>query len=317
MDTENIMYHYTSQNGFEGIVREDGLHFWFSDTRYMNDSYELIDAKRFLMRAADDLLKEKKIDEEIYKYIGGINYPLKKFAGIKTVPTSGTAIRFNISSAYYRKFVCCFSKEADSLPMWNYYLKGDQNGYAVGIDLDGVNTSDCEIIGEVKDESDFEIDQEIISILYDEEEKISIFKSEILDFSRDMNENADNAIKKLECITRFQQAFEVYSCRFKDYHFAYEQEQRLSATVKESNRIYIDEKRRDDIKFRLSHGLAIPYFELYIPKKEVLKAISISPKIGLNTDDKAAIDSMRSYLLHLGYNHKIDIRCSEIPLRYY
>ena len=128
---------------------------------------------------------------------------------------------------------------------------------------------------------------------------------------------ADNPAKQSECIISNQQAFEVYSCRFKDYHFAYEKEQRISATVKESDRIYIDEKRRDDIKFRLSHGLAIPYFELYIPKKEVLKAISISPKIGLNTDDKAAIDSMQLYLRHLGYNHKIDIRCSEIPLRYY
>jgi len=29
------------------------------------------------------------------------------------------------SSSKYETYVCCFSKKRDSLPMWNYYLKGD------------------------------------------------------------------------------------------------------------------------------------------------------------------------------------------------
>ena len=75
----NIIYHYTSQKGFEGIVREDGIHLWFSDVRYMNDSSELINAKKFLIQAADELLNEKKIDEDIYNTIQKIEYNPKKF----------------------------------------------------------------------------------------------------------------------------------------------------------------------------------------------------------------------------------------------
>lgn len=108
-----------------------------------------------------------------------------------------------------------------------------------------------------------------------------------------------------------------YSCAFKDYHFAYENERRIIVTVKDSDELYIDGQRRDDIKFRLSHGLSIPYFELLIPDKKALKAVSISPRIGLNSSDEIAEESMRAYLRHLGYEHNINIRCSQIPLRYY
>ncbi len=313
----NIIYHYTSQKGFEGIVREDGIHLWFSDVRYMNDSSELINAKKFLIQAADELLNEKKIDEDIYNTIQKIEYNPKKFDSIKCVFSKNPFVSFQISSANYHKFVCCFSSESDSLPMWNYYLKGDEHGYAIGINLDGIYAKDCEIIGDIKNENDYCFDDGITSMIYSDKEKISIFRSEILDFSKDMITYKGNEQKQTNCIVNFQKAFETYSLGFKDYHFSYENEQRIMITVKESKEIYINGKRRNDIKFRLSHGLVIPYFELYIPQKNILKEISISPKIGLNSDDKSSIESMRFYLKHLGYVHDINIRCSEIPLRYY
>lgn len=317
MDLANTMYHYTSQKGFEGIVREDGIHLWFSDARYMNDSSELRNAKKFLMKAADELLSEKKIDDAIYQEIQKIEYNPQKFDGIEFGPFKESTLKYRIRSVDYNKFVCCFSKEADSLPMWNHYLKGDENGYAIGIDLNGIKTDDCEVVGNVKNEKDYEFDEEIKSMLYDDDQKIKIFKSEILAFAHDRAKHPDDSIERLSYDTYFQQSFEYYSCVFKDYHFAYENEQRIIATVRDSDQIYIDGKRRDDIKFRLSHGLAIPYFELLIPDKKVLKAVSISPRIGLNSSNEEAIQSMRNYLHHLGYEHDIRILCSEIPLRYY
>lgn len=317
MDLTNTMYHYTSQKGFEGIVREDGIHLWFSDARYMNDSSELINAKKFLMKAADELLEEKRIDKSIYKQLEGIRYNPKKFDDLKFVPSKNTLFGFEIRSADYHKFICCFSKEADSLPMWNYYLKGDENGYAIGLNLDGINTDDCEIVGRVKNKADYKFDEEIKSMLYDDEEKLQIFKSEILDFADSVSKYSEDSIERLSYGAFFQQSFEYYSCVFKDYHFAYENERRIMVTVKDSDELYIDGQKRDDIKFRLSHGLAIPYFELLIPNKKVLKAVSISPRIGLNSSDDMAKESMRAYLQHLGYEHNINIRCSQIPLRYY
>lgn len=317
MDLTNTMYHYTSQKGFEGIVREDGIHLWFSDARYMNDSSELINAKKFLMKAADELLAEKKINDRVYQEIRRIEYCTQKIDSIKSLSPSGRTLRFEIHSANYYKYICCFSKEADSLPMWNYYLKGDENGYAIGIDLHGVDTDTCEVIGCTKEKNDFEFDTEIKSMLYNDKAKISFFKREIQDFARDISICMDDEMKKAEHVSSFQKAFEYYSCLFKDYHFAYENERRLIATVRHSDDFHIDGKRRDDIKFRMSHGLVIPYFELLIPNKKVLKAVSISPRIGLNSSDEFAEESMRVYLQHLGYEHDINICCSQIPLRYY
>lgn len=312
-----MMFHYTSQKGFEGIVKEDGIHLWFSDARYMNDSSELINAKKFLNQAADELFAEHKISESVHREVLGIQYNAKKFDGINFVPTEGSKVKFELHSTEYHKFVCCFSKESDSLPMWNYYLKNDGNGYAVGIDMNGIDVSECRVIGQTIVESDFQFDPEITPMLYPDAEKVSIFKSEILDFSLHMEAHAGDRAKQIQYIVALQQAFETYSTAFKDCHFEYEHEVRMMATVRSSSRVLIDGKRRDDIKYRLSHGLAIPYFELCIPNKKVLKAVSISPKIGLNSSDDAAIDSMRTYLCHLGYEHDIEIHCSEIPLRYY
>ena len=310
-----LLFHYTSQKGFEGIVKEDGIHLWFSDAMYLNDSNEIIDAKTYLDRAAKELFDEKQISEEVYNKILGIKYTPLKFDGIKTTTNKGSTFTFEVTSSNYDKYVCCFSKDSDSLPMWNYYLKNDENGFAVGLDFENLDSSNCTVTGSVVDHSCFNLSTTIETMVYNETEKIELFKSEILDYSKDYNNRTQP--EKIVATVSFQQAFENLSLKFKDYHFAYENEARLISTVRNSGNNEIEGKKRDDIKFRLSHGLAIPYFELLIPNKEILKAISISPKIGLNTDNDSLTLAMKKYLRNLGYSHQIDINCSEIPLRYY
>ena len=317
MNETNLAYHYTSQDGFKGIVQEDGIHLWFSDIRYMNDSSELINAQKVLSYAAKELLSENEIDQAIYNVLQNVKYEIKKIDRIEFFPSDGIRAKIEVFSADFCRFVCCFTKEADSLPMWNYYLKGDGNGYAIGIDARCVDLSKCEIVGQVKDQSDFSLDHEITPVEYRDEVKVNILKTEIRRFAASLSACKGIIEKETECRNAFQSAFEMYASRFKDRHFQYENELRMMATVRMSDKTDIDGKKRDDIRFRLSHGLVIPYFELHIPQKPALKAISISPRIGVNADNTAAIESMKLYLKTLGYIHDIDIRCSEIPLRYY
>ena len=318
------MFHYTSQKGFEGIVKEDGIHLWFSDARYMNDSSELLSAKSFLDQAADELLEEKKIDASLHYDIINTEYSPVKIDGAyyiskKARKNSKGVIHeacIQLQSHYEHKYVCCFSREPDSLPMWNYYLKTDGHGYAVGIDLSDITVDTFKIAGNTTNKADFELSTEISDVTYDNREKLRILKNAILDLSDQYAEYPDDITKKQECLVAFQNKFETYSTIFKDYHFKYENELRMISTVKSSDS-YIDNQHRDDIKFRLSHGLTIPYFELIIPHKQALKSVSISPMIGLNSDTDFVIESMSVYLHNLGYTHDIEIRCSEIPLRYY
>lgn len=311
-----MMFHYTSQKGFEGIVKEDGIHLWFSDARYMNDSSEILSAKKFLDQAADELLREGKIPSDLHKEVKKIEHNPKKIDGVKFRNTKLHEMAIDIQSAYYYTFLCCFSSEADSLPMWNYYLKNDSNGYAVGFDFDGIDISTCSIVGTVKNDADYTFEDEISKVLYTDSEKVDVFKSEILDLLKNWEKDSSDHTLQLAHMAQFHIAFETYSTVFKDYHFAYENEYRMLATVK-SSESYIGDQHRDDIKFRLSHGLAIPYFELLIPHKQALKAVSISPMVGLNSDTDFVKESMRTYLNNLGYTHDIEIRFSEIPLRYY
>ena len=91
----------------------------------------------------------------------------------------------------------------------------------------------------------------------------------------------------------------------------------MIATVKAPNTPNTEKEQYNNINFRFVHGLAIPYIEIHIPDKKRLKALTVSPRIGLNSNDVDTIESVRTCLKYLGYTHKIDILCSEIPLRYY
>ena len=101
-----------------------------------------------------------------------------------------------------------------------------------------------------------------------------------------------------------------YSLFFKNNHFNYEKEIRLLVELLDSS------DRFDFVKYRFDHGLVIPYFEIVI-NKEALSAISVSPQIGLSSDSELIKSSIENYLKKQGYTSKININCSEIPLRYY
>ena len=98
------IYHYTSTYGFEGILKNRTLR--FTNIRYMNDAHEVV-------AGVDGVLKNmgvsfEKMEEERNGYLS------------------------SLCGEDQDVFVCCFSLDGDSLPMWNYYTKDPRNqGYCV------------------------------------------------------------------------------------------------------------------------------------------------------------------------------------------
>lgn len=97
------IFHYTSIGGLEGILKHKTLR--FTNIKYMNDKDEII-------AGLDCIAKTCNASEEE---------------------------RENLRSAFLshgmQTFVCCFSLEKDSLPMWNYYTKEINNqGYNIEFD---------------------------------------------------------------------------------------------------------------------------------------------------------------------------------------
>lgn len=97
------IFHYTSIGGLQGILSSKTLR--FTNIKYMNDKDEIV-------AGLDSMAKACNASEEE---------------------------RDNLRSAFAsygaQTFVCCFSLEDDSLPLWNYYTKEINNqGYNIEFD---------------------------------------------------------------------------------------------------------------------------------------------------------------------------------------
>ena len=97
------IYHYTSIGGLQGILQNQTLH--FTNIKYMNDKDEITAGLESIAQACE--FSETARDGLLSSLID---------CGTQT-------------------FVCCFSLESDSLPMWNYYTKEIHNqGYNIEFD---------------------------------------------------------------------------------------------------------------------------------------------------------------------------------------
>lgn len=104
-DYENVtLFHYTSIGGLEGILGCRKIR--FTNIKYMNDKDEII-------AGLDSLAKACKVSEE-----------------------EREKLRAAFNSHGIQTFVSCFSLEADSLPLWNYYTK-EINNQGYNIEFDG------------------------------------------------------------------------------------------------------------------------------------------------------------------------------------
>ena len=325
-----MIFHYTSQEGFKGIIQEDGIHLWFSDVRYMNDRDELENARRFFLQVVKDLFDEGDINEKIYEILKEVVCKSRNFSNTKKMyrilGPGKIEFKREREEGEFNKYICCFSQEQDSLPMWGHYLKNDNSGYAIGFDFENLMVKEFGIVRKVADSNRIARNDERkvqneeiygpLDITYDDVEKVRDFRESIITFAKEISRN-DDAEHKNQCVIALQEWFENMASYFKDYHFAYEKEERLVICIKSLDNPGVDINQREEIRHRFVHGLVIPYIEVRIPNKKILKAVTISPQIGLNSEEKLLIESVKEYLKYLGYTHEIDIRCSEIPLRYY
>lgn len=96
------LYHYTSQDGLIGILRNACL--FASDVRFMNDHTERKYADQFFTKLAGEIPEFS----EIYGHL------------LEDAP-------FQLQTSEY---AACFSNNGDSLPQWKMY--GGFNGYSIG-----------------------------------------------------------------------------------------------------------------------------------------------------------------------------------------
>src|ERR1035437_1194976 len=107
-DPSSDLYHYTTQAGLLGIIRDK--HIWATHTQYLNDAKEY--------RHAIDVVTDV-IDKRLADAAGDRHRILADMAeGVKGIES------MNVS-------VCSFSEDRDSLSQWRAY-GGSMSGYAIG-----------------------------------------------------------------------------------------------------------------------------------------------------------------------------------------
>lgn len=294
------IFHYTSPEGLLGILREENIVLWFSQYDSLNDIKEGVHTVEMYRCVCDELLRLGRVDAVFYQSVRDIE-PYEKEMFIYR--QSGSQMDEDIDEIgvfkKYQKYVCCFSQNRDSLPMWNYYTKaGNYEGYNIGLCFWRTRQSDIQNCYGKGYDLDF------FSVIYDDEEKKAIIRGKIEEIYTiwKCERSSEDLIRVRNVLSHFVKDL---CLKFKQNCFQHEQEVRAILTVPKDSPQF-------EVNYRSKAGYIIPYIELSFPK-EIVSGITVGPLL----NDSAAVKNIKQFAKD--YNYLIgdkDIQMSKIPIRY-
>ena len=272
-----LIYHYTSSSGLLGILSSESL--WFTDFSVLNDESE----GNYIYSLVKDILYSGEYSK---KYISLVIQEINNF----------------YSKNKY--FICSFSLNGDSLPMWNYYSKSSSKlGYNIQINTFDLFASMNKIIYENDN-----LSLKYYDLIYDTNIQRETIKTVLDKYYNSFLKNS-----KIEYIKEFLHSeIRLFRFIFKHPSFRHEEECRFILKVNED---YFDKHiGENDSLFKIrvvDDGIFAPYTSMKFDCKNLITQITISPIIK---------DSLKeSSLLNLCKKHnltKCTIKKSNIPLRY-
>lgn len=299
--TDNTVYHYTSPSGLLGIVDngEDSKNakLWFTRWDSLNDKNERYDIQEVLKEYKES--KGDTIPEEFQDVIEElINTEVTKWElPPRLWRHSDNELNFlNLSEPDSTNiYICSFSVDKDSLPMWNYYSKSSHyEGYALEINFERWKEHVEKLIGYALD---------IRWVIYQEKAKID-----------ELDKIVSECKQSLEIAQRYQTIVGLehikynLSCRiaelqffFKNKHFSHENEVRAILQIPKDKKI--------TPKYRAGNGYIIPYVEVPVPK-EAITSVTVGPLL----EKELAKKNVKEMLESRGYSCKV--HTSEVPIRF-
>ncbi len=310
------IYHYTSIGGLNGILENKTLR--FTNIKYMNDKDEVI-------AGLDSMVKVCGSSEEVRENILS-----------------------DYNSSEVQTFVCCFSLEEDSLPMWNYYTKEINNqGYNIEFNdkelvesilrsnpiLEGCDFAFGNVDYSKDNDSEYSvaITNEIMSSI---KSSLSILLTYInKNFSGNTPASKEETFKELEKIVAESEKNKIHlpiyfynggTCRFEknpsaDFLYfikrdCFRQEKEFRIVINVPNELLSKLKQERIYKFRINNGILVPYIELKF-SMNVVKSITISPTVQSDLIEQ----SIQDFIKYCNYDIKDFsefIKHSKIPVRF-
>lgn len=310
LDTKKYqtMFHYTSPEGLLGILEKGAITLWFSRYDCLNDASEGLDIQDQFIVACEELLTQNTIDSDFFELIKSLKPSDVDVFGFPNIQKDSSEPFAFMTSMPYEAFICCFSAKQDSLPMWNYYIKGNQyQGYNIGL-----NSTMFEDNKRNRNVGFFEqngfMKIYVGKVLYDAEEKQKILQSRIQKLSDyyKSTQNINNLIKNL--VTMLTQLRML----FKNPAFKHEEE--IRAILHRPTSIPNDVTRNYELpvlRYRSQSGMVVPYISVQFYRyHNYLDNITVGPMA--NQDSAVASIS----LMLKEKNYRAEVLKSTVPVRY-
>ncbi len=267
------IFHYTSPDGLIGIVKNSEL--WFSRYDCLNDTREGKYIKEVYDKTLDSLYDT--YDSVFLDQIRNIEPDAHKYFRLKDSPV----IKTETGESYYvvqvgtTPFLCCFSLNDDSLPMWNYYSKfGQYEGYNIGF-----------LVEKLKNELN---NVDVIKCIYDETDQMEVLRN----FIAGAYENYSVHKHSIENIREDLAAMlSTLGMQFKDKAFEHESEVRMVYWRPNTDKQI--ESRGLSLDYRPIKGIIIPFVKQKIELKETIDSIKIGPLLKTNIAEATVRDMLK------------------------
>lgn len=292
------LYHYTSIAGFNSILfnNRDKVTLWATRYDCVNDKSEEVLINDIFNEVCNDLKDKKAISQEEFDLI-------KDCKPSKEVLFIGPHKKEGYNCSYYSEFdryICCFSTEADSLPMWNYYSKNKKYmGYNIEFDL-------TELDDDINQQNGKNINIGYYAVIYKKGQQKKILKEFLLKLLK-------SKPNQKMCQDTISEILSDCSILFKHKCFKYEKEARMIIDVPKNISEDALQENKINVKYRFHDGLMIPYIELELAKKCV-SGVNAGPLLWEENEKEHQKLILMKALKDNGYRENVN--CSQLPVRY-
>ena len=257
----SLLYHYTSRKGLEGILASDKPSLWFSQYDYLNDPTERLDIEIFLKEYCERKLEEGEFSKEFAEMVMSIRGQDECY-----VVWQNDVDNFNVGDTKEcYTYICSFSEDYDSLPMWNYYTKSEnQDGY-------NIMFKPYSFREETGHRNGFKL--ELNKVIYDDKTKTELADKMLLDFSKSYDNAPLDTKESIRIV--LQWLVNKFQFVFKNAAYEYEKEVRAILRVPKD---FTEDSFISKRKERKIGNYSIPYVSFNVPEFKHL-TITTSPTI--------------------------------------
>ena len=293
---KHTIYHYTSPGGLLGILKDGGEpNLFFTQYDSLNDISERDHAVELIHSVCKKCLKNKIFDQSFYELVIDCIQPQKILFAQPSAKHPGT---IKPSWHEYDTYICSFSENEDSLPMWNYYSKSHHyEGYNLGFYIEHEL---LDLLNGYK--------LKVARVIYSDQDKEKLIKNMLVAIAKKM-ETEERETGKSWLMSWLSDSINdlVFAC--KKSCFAHEEEVRMILRVPQDYR-NTGIGRVSKRLHRDNNGFIIPYVE-YTFAKGMVYEIHIAPLL----NSKVAKQNVDDLLKQRGYP-SVPVIPSEIPIRF-